>query len=29
MGKFVSGVDEFFKFCDEHEVAFVDLDLRI
>ena len=24
MGKFVSSVDEFFKFCDEHEVAFVD-----
>jgi len=24
MGKFVSGVDEFFAFCDEHEVVFVD-----
>ncbi len=25
MGKFVNSVDEFFKFCDENEVKFVDL----
>lgn len=24
MGKFVSNIEEFFSFCDEHEVAFVD-----
>jgi len=24
MGKFVNNVDEFYKFCEENEVAYVD-----
>lgn len=25
MGKFVNNVDEFFKYCEENDVQFVDL----
>jgi len=29
MGKFVNTTEEFFTFCEENDVQFVDLDLQI